>query len=68
VKVGDSVKLSPIGQQIKWLKKFEKVQGTIMSYTPSDLWMVKWNTPSGPTDLGMKSSDIQIMKEDVSVE
>ena len=41
---------------------------TIVSYNPSNLWIVKWNTPNGHSQRGMKSSDIQVMKEDVSSE
>jgi len=68
VKVGDSVKLSAVGQHVSWLKKYKDAHGTIVSYNPSNLWIVKWNIPTSSTKTGMKSSDIQVVKEDVSSE
>ena len=68
MKVGDAVKLSAVGQHISWLEQYKNVHGTIVSYNPSNLWIVKWNTPNGHSQRGMKSSDIQVMKEDVSSE
>ena len=68
MKVGDSVKLSAVGQHVSWLKKYQDAHGTIVSYNPSNLWMVKWNIPNGNPQTGMKSSDIQVVKEDVSSE
>lgn len=68
MKVGDYVKLSAVGHHISWLQKYQSSTGKITSHTTSELWMVRWSTPSGTKEVGMKSSDIQVTKKDVDGE